>query len=749
MRYLYVLRGLPSSGKTSFIKENNLEAYTLSSDEYRLKCGAPSYDIHANKCIPQQHSSRAWKRLREDLEYRMEHGEFTIVDATHLKRKYFKDYQRLCKKYFYKLCVVEFSTDAKECIENNSRRYGTYSYVPLEVIDNMVEHMESIPSGIRQITPNEFLVELKEKFATPLDFNKYNKVWVVGDIHGCYEPLKKVLDKVNMEKDAVIFVGDYFDRGIQNVEVFKCVNELLDKPNVFGCIGNHEYHLFNYLWGKEIKSKKFAETLKQFKEAGITDKDIAKFCAKLVPCVNFNYGVLGCATEHFHIVSHAGVPNYMVNMTMPEEYYVRGIGAYEDIDKVCKMFDNTFPYNKVQIFGHRNSDDSPIYVGNHSYNLCGFPEYGDSLRALVLDKGGKRKIICDDLPNYEINCIYEKNDTYDSKYLYESVQRFPDRFDINTMSIEKVVDILRHNKYIREMKYGNISSFNFNEDAFYEGVWNKNTTVKARGLFINTNTNEIVARSYDKFFLLDQYSYSTIDNFTAPLVAYKKYDGFLGIVGYDRESDSVVFCSKSTIAPEGTFAELFRKKLTPQINDMETLKEFLRDNNVSLVFECIAHKEDEHLIKYREDYCILLDIVHNTIEYKNEEYMGDMWQKAMSLFDTTVIYKEKKYTYYSINAFTDDIDTLKSHWGIEGFVFVDANNHMFKLKTYLFEKLKFIRSQKAYYDTVKEHTEGRIEVPDREKFRNRYDDKYDSQTVDEVYEIVCAYVQELNLKNNR
>ena len=729
MRYLYVLRGLPSSGKSTFIREHNLEAYTLSSDEYRLKCGAPSYDIDGLMGIPQQHSSRAWKRLREDLEYRMENGEFTIVDATHLKRKYFKDYQKLCKKYFYKLCVVEFSIDIDECIGNNAERYGTYSYVPNEVIESMAKSIETIPSVIRNITPNEFLREIETKYATPLYFGIYENIYVIGDIHGCYEPLKKVLDKVNMGKDAVIFVGDYFDRGIQNVEVFKCINELLDKPNVFGCIGNHEYHLFNYLWGKEIKSKKFAETLKQFKEAGITDKDISRFCAKLVPCVYFK-SIIG-----FHVVSHAGIVNDRINIKLPESYFTKGVGAYTDIDAVCNTFDGYTHHHVTQIFGHRNNDNVPINHMDRCYNICGFPEYGDSLRAVKI--------------NHSIKCIYEKNDTFDKKYLYESVQRFPDRFDINTMSTEKVVDILRHNKYISEMKFGNISSFNFNEDAFYEGVWNKNTTVKARGLFINTNTNEIVARSYDKFFLLNQYSYSSIDNFTAPLVAYKKYDGFLGIVGYDRESDSVVFCSKSTIAPEGTFAELFRKKLTPQINDMETLKEFLRDNNVSLVFECIAHKEDEHLIKYREDYCILLDIVHNTIEYKNEEYMGDMWQKAMSLFDTTVIYKEKKYTYYSINAFTDDIDTLKSHWGIEGFVFVDANNHMFKLKTYLFEKLKFIRSQKAYYDTVKEHTEGRLEVPDREKFRNRYDDKYDSQTVDEVYEIVCAYVQELNLKNNR
>ena len=42
MRYLGLLRGLPSSGKTEFIKEHNLEQFTLSSDDYRLKLASPT-----------------------------------------------------------------------------------------------------------------------------------------------------------------------------------------------------------------------------------------------------------------------------------------------------------------------------------------------------------------------------------------------------------------------------------------------------------------------------------------------------------------------------------------------------------------------------------------------------------------------------------------------------------------------------------------------------------------------------------
>ena len=36
MRTIYILRGAPGSGKSTWIKENNLEQYTLSADNIRL-----------------------------------------------------------------------------------------------------------------------------------------------------------------------------------------------------------------------------------------------------------------------------------------------------------------------------------------------------------------------------------------------------------------------------------------------------------------------------------------------------------------------------------------------------------------------------------------------------------------------------------------------------------------------------------------------------------------------------------------
>lgn len=268
--------------------------------------------------------------------------------------------------------------------------------------------------------------------------------------------------------------------------------------------------------------------------------------------------------------------------------------------------------------------------------------------------------------------------------------------------------------------------------------------VLPRGLFINTHTNKIVARSYDKFFNLGQHECSTIDKFEAPITLYKKYDGFLGIIGYDEETDSLVFCSKSTIAPYGDYANLFENKIRPLIKDEQELKRHLKEYNFSLVFECIAPKEDEHLIKYDKDMCILLEVVHNTIEYSNERY--SVLNHITQTFFNGVQVKEYVWKYETVDFFTDDIDTLKSCIGIEGFVAVDKNNHMFKLKTYEFEKLKFIRTQKDYYFSIKQkagHHE--IKKPDKNKFEKRYEQVYDRDTIDEAYTEVCKYIDTLNL----
>lgn len=64
------------------------------------------------------------------------------------------------------------------------------------------------------------------------------KLWVVGDIHGCYTLLMNTLNAkgFDFENDLLVAVGDLVDRGSQNIQ---CV-ELLSKPWFTSVRGNHE-----------------------------------------------------------------------------------------------------------------------------------------------------------------------------------------------------------------------------------------------------------------------------------------------------------------------------------------------------------------------------------------------------------------------------------------------------------------------------------------------------------------------------
>ena len=86
-------------------------------------------------------------------------------------------------------------------------------------------------------------------------------------------------------------------------------------------------------------------------------------------------------------------------------------------------------------------------------------------------------------------------------------------------------------------------------------IWDEET-IRARGLFINTNLNKIVARSYNKFFNIDEMPLTKLGNlelnFEYPVSVYRKYNGYLGLLGYNPETDELMYCSKSTNEAEVT-----------------------------------------------------------------------------------------------------------------------------------------------------------------------------------------------------
>jgi len=54
MKYLVFLRGIHGSGKSTFVKENRLEPYTISSDDVRLLIKPPVFSVTVRPLLPRK-----------------------------------------------------------------------------------------------------------------------------------------------------------------------------------------------------------------------------------------------------------------------------------------------------------------------------------------------------------------------------------------------------------------------------------------------------------------------------------------------------------------------------------------------------------------------------------------------------------------------------------------------------------------------------------------------------------------------
>jgi serine/threonine protein phosphatase 1 len=80
------------------------------------------------------------------------------------------------------------------------------------------------------------------------------RIFAIGDIHGCYDPLVLLLGRIPIDwsQDRLVFMGDYIDRGPQSFEVVQHLIELQERraDTVF-LKGNHEQMLADYLSGRD------------------------------------------------------------------------------------------------------------------------------------------------------------------------------------------------------------------------------------------------------------------------------------------------------------------------------------------------------------------------------------------------------------------------------------------------------------------------------------------------------------------
>lgn len=673
MRILLLLRGSAGCGKSTWIEKNGLKPYTLSADDIRLLCQSPIMQVDGTEGISQANDNVTWKTLFNLLEVRMQKGEFTVIDATNSKTSEMNRYKEMCNTYRYRIYCVDFTDIPIDEVKRRNANREVLKRVPEEAIDKMYSRFatQKIPSGIKVIKPNE----LDTIWMKMIDLSDYNKIHHIGDVHGCNTVLQKYLsDNGGMKDDEFyIFTGDYIDRGLENAEVVKFLISIKDKKNVLMLEGNHERWLWLYANGCTGKSKEFELITKPaLEEAGIDKKDIRQLYRRFGQCAYYKYG------DSVYLVTHAGLSTLPKNLSfVATDQMIRGVGGYNDFEKIAETFINTTPDNVYQIHGHRNTKRLDTKVNDRVFNLEGRVEFGGELRCVQVDKNG-------------IHTIEIQNEVFKTPEM-QSEQT------VTSSSVADTIISLRANRYIQEKKFGNISSFNFTEKAFYDKVWDEQTT-KSRGLYLDTIKGKVVARAYDKFFNINERPETKFDmlqyKLQFPVTAYVKENGFLGIVSYNEYEDDLLIASKSTL--DSQFAQWFREMLYEKVSteNIQEMKKYIKEHNVSFVFECVDMKNDPHIIEYQNSELFLLDIVQNNMNFSKYEY--DTMVDIAHQFGLTP--KEKAFEIATWQEFFDwYYDILEEDYEydgrkIEGFVIEDSVGYMTKLKLTFYNFWKFMRS---------------------------------------------------------
>lgn len=170
------------------------------------------------------------------------------------------------------------------------------------------------------------------------------KIFVIGDVHGCLNTLKIMLEQWDKTTEQLIFVGDLIDRGNFSPETVQLVKRLVNKEDAVCLMGNHEYACAKAVlvnkdakWFKQMGD----ETVAQYKKAGFKIEKDAKWFMDL-PLIWQN--------EKF-IISHAGISKFTENPFDKND--TQGVLWTRSELKVFK--------DKIQIHGHTPHFENPVY----------------------------------------------------------------------------------------------------------------------------------------------------------------------------------------------------------------------------------------------------------------------------------------------------------------------------------------------------------------------------------------------------
>ena len=329
---LVLLIGASGSGKSSFAKKHFAQYEIVSSDACR--------GIVSNDENNQAASGDAFELFHFIISMRLKKGLLTVADATNIQPDARKKLISIAHSFHVLPVAIVFDMPQKLCETRNKER--TDRTLPVHVIRRQLQDVKRSVRNIKKEGFKKLYTFRSEEDANAVTAIVREKLYndktelhgpfdIIGDVHGCYEELITLLQKLNYtvasapnngtnygfavshpENRTVIFLGDLVDRGPASPAVLKLVMSMVRNGAALCVPGNHDMKLYKKLTGKAVQEQHgLAETLRQLAgESETVKNDIKEFLYGLISHYVLDSGKL--------VVAHAG---------LKEEMQGRGSGA--------------------------------------------------------------------------------------------------------------------------------------------------------------------------------------------------------------------------------------------------------------------------------------------------------------------------------------------------------------------------------------------------------------------------------------
>lgn len=138
--YLFVMRGIPGSGKSTFVNNTFMhKANIICPDTLRLQQKEEKGYVS---------EAKIWKTTFDLLEKSLQENKYTVLDATSTLEHYLNQYNKLCKQYSAQLVIISLKDVPLEvCKKQNAKRKFTNGFVPNDVIERMYKQINFALQG--------------------------------------------------------------------------------------------------------------------------------------------------------------------------------------------------------------------------------------------------------------------------------------------------------------------------------------------------------------------------------------------------------------------------------------------------------------------------------------------------------------------------------------------------------------------------------------------------------------------------